>query len=60
MMDGRYFVPAINTLYAPWWKIMLARAFGKKCVEQDGNTRVTTHTLFGTTYLTKTERIPPC
>jgi len=56
-MYPEYFTEALNSIKAPRWKILMARLFGHKAVEQDGPFQVTIHWWRGVGYVTDSREL---
>lgn len=52
MPNGEFLKPAMNTMIAPWWKLLLARIFGECRVGYDSGWKVTCHEWRGKMYVT--------
>lgn len=50
--DGKQVFPALHTLTATRWTLLMARLFGRKRVTHDGDYRVTSYLWRGKLYLT--------
>jgi hypothetical protein len=50
--------PILENIYAPWWKLALARALGEKRMGFDDDFAITSYWWRGRMYVTKVERLP--
>lgn len=52
MKRTNFYGPAVNTIIAPWYTILLAKLFGKRRIGYDSGYKVTCHLWRGKLYVT--------